>query len=74
LRSEQVACAFFLLLGILALGSYCLWRGTVRGRLIEIDRAPPLTAQFEVDINQAPWPELAQLPGIGETMARRIVD
>jgi len=51
LRSEQVVCACFLLIGIAALGSYCLWRGAVRGRLIEIDRAAPLSAQFEVDIN-----------------------
>jgi competence protein ComEA len=27
-----------------------------------------------VDVNSATWPELAQLPGIGETLARRIVD
>jgi competence protein ComEA len=28
---------------------------------------------FQVDINEAKWPELAQLPRIGETTARRIV-
>ena len=42
--------------------------------MIEIDRAEPLTARFEVDINTADWPELVQLPGIGPTLAHRIVD
>ena len=26
-----------------------------------------------VDINQADWPELAQLPGVGKTLAQRII-
>jgi competence protein ComEA len=29
--------------------------------------------QFVIDINRASWPEFAQLPGVGETLARRIV-
>jgi competence ComEA-like helix-hairpin-helix protein len=29
---------------------------------------------FVVDINTASWPELAVLPGIGETLAQRIVE
>ena len=28
---------------------------------------------YEVDINSAPWPEFANLPGIGEKLARQIV-
>jgi len=31
-------------------------------------------AAFQVDINQAEWPELSQLPGIGPTLALRIVE
>ena len=31
------------------------------------------TITFQVDVNAADWPELAQLPGLGETLARRIV-
>jgi competence protein ComEA len=30
--------------------------------------------RFVVDVNSAKWPELAQIPGIGETLARRIVE
>jgi competence protein ComEA len=50
-----------------------LTQGGWQGRLVEVDRAPPNTARFEVDINAAAWPELAQLPEVGETLARRIV-
>ncbi len=53
--------------------SYWAYRGGHRGELIHIDRAPPLTAKFQVDVNRADWPELIQLPGIGETLARRII-
>jgi len=42
--------------------------------LVDIDQAEPLQADFRVDINQASWPELAQLPGIGPALARRIVE
>lgn len=52
---------------------WAAWGG-LQGRLIEIDREPPLRAAFIVDINRADWPELAQVPGVGETLARRIVE
>ena len=42
--------------------------------MTEIDQAEPLTARFEVDINAADWPELIQLPGVGQTLAQRIVE
>ncbi len=48
--------------------------GGLRGGLVEVERAEPQFAQFEVDINTADWPELLQLPAIGETLARRIVE
>ena len=48
--------------------------GRPNGTLIELDELPKQTAIFQVDINQADWPELIQLPEVGETLARRIVD
>lgn len=72
-RSDQTAVAALV---VLALGSMIGWwvlQGGWQGRLIEIDRAEPQVARFDVDINSADWPELIQLPGIGETRARRIV-
>ncbi|WP_425399383.1 helix-hairpin-helix domain-containing protein [Aeoliella sp.] len=44
------------------------------GRLIEVDEAEPVPYEFLVDLNSAEWPELAQLPEIGEILARRIVE
>lgn len=61
-------------MALVSMGLYWLAQGGHRGRLIEIDRAEPLTARYQVDINQADWPELAELPDIGEMLARRIVD
>lgn len=69
-RVAAAACLCALVLLAVWFGS----RGGWRGRLIELDRAPKQTARFTVDVNAAEWPELAQLPGIGETLARRIVE
>ena len=30
--------------------------------------------RFTVDVNSATWPELVQLPEVGETLAKRIVE
>jgi competence protein ComEA len=53
---------------------YWIAQGGPRGELIEIDRVEPLSAKFLVDINKAEWPELAELPEIGPTLAQRIVE
>jgi competence protein ComEA len=73
-RGDQAAVAVLVLLGFGSMVGWWIAQGGLRGRLIEIDRAEPLRASFQVDINRADWPELAQLPGIGETLARRIVE
>jgi len=58
----------------LALASMALYGLRHQGGWIEIDRAEPRTAHFQIDINSASWPEFAQLPEVGETLARRIVE
>lgn len=58
---------------LVLIACYWLYRGGHRGALVEIDRAPPLQAKFLVDINQAEWSEIIQLPGLGEVLAQRIV-
>jgi len=73
-RADQAAVAMLVLAGLAASGAWWIAQGGLQGRLIEIDRAQPQTAQFKVDLNSADWPELSQLPGIGETLARRIVE
>ena len=63
-----------LLAALVALAGYWLAHGSLDGRLIEIDRVTGESARFQIDVNDADWPEFSQLPGIGETLARRIVD
>ena len=74
-RADQACVAALVLASVGTIGFYWLWHGGQRGRLIEIDRATPLAdITFQVDVNRAEWPELALLPGVGESLARRIVD
>jgi competence protein ComEA len=71
---DQAAVASLVALALVAMGVYWIVKGGHRGELIEIDRASPFTARYLVDINKADWPELAELPELGETLARRIMD
>ncbi|NQT38755.1 MAG: helix-hairpin-helix domain-containing protein [Planctomycetes bacterium] len=73
-RADQAAVAVLVLAGLGTSVGWWLLQGGWEGRLVEIDRPAPEDISFQVDVNQAEWPELAQLPGIGETLARRIVE
>ncbi|MCA8963022.1 MAG: helix-hairpin-helix domain-containing protein [Planctomycetes bacterium] len=56
----------------LFVGLICVWR---RLPPTEIDVDPAAgAAAFEIDLNSASWEQLVLLPGIGETLARRIVE
>lgn len=73
-RADQGAVALLVALGFF--GTVVWWwsHGGPRGDLVELEQAEPRRAQFLVDVNRADWPELTQLPDIGETLARRIVE
>ncbi|HVX14490.1 MAG TPA: helix-hairpin-helix domain-containing protein [Pirellulales bacterium] len=73
-RTDQATVGALVLVALLSLTAWWYYQGGGDGRLIELERAPKQSAQFLVDVNRADWPELAQLPGIGETLARRIVE
>jgi competence protein ComEA len=73
-RMDQLAVGGLTLGALVSLVGYCLSQGGLSGRLIDVDHAPQQTAAFLVDINRADWPELAELPGVGETIAQRIVE
>jgi competence protein ComEA len=73
-RMDQAAIAGLMSVALLSMAGYWLTHHGHRGGLIDIDRAEPLEARFRVDVNSAQWPELAQLPDIGEVLARRIVE
>lgn len=68
---DQATLAAAAAVALAALALY-LW-GRPGPGLIEIDRADPVEIEYLVDVNSADWPELVHLPGISETLARRIV-
>ncbi|QDT70148.1 ComE operon protein 1 [Planctomycetes bacterium MalM25] len=73
-RADQAVLAALV---AVALAGAALWwarAGGFTGGLVEIDNAPPLDYRFLVDVNEAQWPELAQLPGVGPTIAQRIIE
>jgi competence protein ComEA len=72
-RADQAAVAGLVLMALFATFGWWVSQGGLAGRLIELEPARPQTASFQVDINAAEWPELVQLPGIGPTLAQRIV-
>lgn len=73
-RADQAVVAMLTAAAVAATVGWWVAQGGLTGRLVEIERAEPLAARFEVDINVADWPELMLLPGIGETLSKRIVD
>ncbi|MGA2032428.1 MAG: helix-hairpin-helix domain-containing protein [Thermoguttaceae bacterium] len=72
-RADQAVVAAIVLLCLIATFLWWVWQGGFRGRLIEVESAAARSADFQVDINQADWPELAELPGVGRALAERIV-
>jgi competence protein ComEA len=73
-RVDQAVVAVLVASALVGMAVYWVAQGGPRGELIEIDRAEPLSARYLVDINQAEWFELAELPEVGETLARRIIE
>jgi competence protein ComEA len=73
-RADQAAVAFLVVLGLASTVGWWIFHGGLRGELIEVEHAPPQTARFQVDVNSAAWPELVQIPGVGRTLADRIVE
>ncbi|MBI1899640.1 MAG: helix-hairpin-helix domain-containing protein [Planctomycetia bacterium] len=69
-RRDQavIAAGVIVLLAYLAV-RWWIWPGG----FVEAERQAPAPAKFQVDINTAAWPEIAQLPEIGEALAKRIV-
>lgn len=73
-RPDQAVAAVLLVVALGLLAGHWGYQNWRRSRLIEIDRAEPISVSFRIDINQADWAEFALLPGVGEVLAKRIVD
>jgi competence ComEA-like helix-hairpin-helix protein len=59
---------------LVAAGIWFVRAGGSSGGLVHHDEPPALDNRYTVNANTADEVELAQLPGIGPAMARRIVD
>jgi competence protein ComEA len=71
-RGDQAVVAATLVSALIVSLAWWTLQGGWRGTFVEVDRAEPRPCSFKVDINRADWPELAQLPDIGEVTARKI--
>ncbi|MEK6235881.1 MAG: helix-hairpin-helix domain-containing protein [Planctomycetales bacterium] len=75
-RADQAVIAVVNLAALAVIAAYWIHQGGLSGRLVDVDRAPPVqqAAEFKVDVNRADWVEFAQLPGLGEILAKRIIE
>ncbi len=72
-RADQATVAVLVAGCLCALLLHWMWHLVFSSALLDIEQAEPLDSQFQIQVNEADWPEFTLLPGIGETLARRIV-
>jgi competence protein ComEA len=72
-RADQAAVAGIVVVALTAMIGHWLYHGGRQGQMIEVDRVEPGSIAYTVDLNVADWPELTVLPGVGETLAKRII-
>lgn len=72
-RSDQAVIACFVCIGLIGLVCWII-RLDGSGKAIELDRAGQRHASYQIDMNQAEWVEWAELPGVGEGIAHRIIE
>jgi competence ComEA-like helix-hairpin-helix protein len=61
------------LVGVTTILLSIVYHGLFQHGLRHIEHADPQPIAFTIDLNEADWPELTLLPGIGRTLAQRIV-
>lgn len=72
-RADQSAAAGIVVVALALMIAHWAYHRGRQGEMIEVDRVEPGSIAYTVDLNTAPWPELTVLPGVGETLAKRIV-
>ncbi len=73
-KQHQPYIALLLLMVLVSMIGYFMYQSWMNGGLVDLDEAPSANAEYRVDLNSAAWPELIVLPGVGESLARTIVD
>jgi len=73
-RTDQATVAVMLTVALVLLAGHWGYQTWRHGQLIEIDRAEPIDVAFQIDVNSADWAEFCLLPGVGEVLAKRIVE
>lgn len=73
-KHEQLALFVILVICGVILGGYFLQLHWMHGRLIDIDEITYQPVEYLVDLNQADWPELANIPNIGEKLSKAIIE
>jgi competence protein ComEA len=71
---DQLVVALSVGACFVAMGLHWFWRGGHTGEFLEVERVVPGTIPYLVDVNRADWVEFTVLPGVGETLAKRIVE
>jgi competence protein ComEA len=72
-RSDQIAICMLVAILLVLLGMHWLRLSRWGTAPIELSSQEPREYYYSLDINSASWVEWAQLEGIGEKLARRIV-
>lgn len=73
-RGDQLFVAVLVGAAVVLMSVHWLSLSDFGRKEVEIDRLPPAQYEYIVDVNTATWVEFAQFEGIGETLARRIVE
>jgi competence protein ComEA len=73
-RRSQPLIVAIVLAGLVGMAAWYVGQGGLSGGLVHHDAAPAATGGFTVNVNAAGLQELAQLPGLGPSMAQRIID
>lgn len=72
-RDDQIVSAIIVAVFLMIAGFYFWQRSVTNGGLIDFEDLPSKHAVYLVDVNNAGWTELSNLPGIGEKLAKQIV-
>lgn len=72
-RSDEWIVIVLCTMALCALVMWLLRTGATPG-YVDIDEAKRQPAEFQVDLATATWPQLAQIPRVGEKLAKRIIE